>query len=276
MRFAILGSGSDGNGLVVEAAAAAFPSVYPSVSPVSSDALHPTRILVDCGFGIRDTVDRLARLELVPEQLDAIVLTHEHDDHASGAFKFAHRFNLPVWLTAGTLRGCKNYLRAGVPLELFDSHTPFAIGGLALQPVAVPHDACEPTQFVFSDGVHRLGLLTDAGRSTAHMIAAFSGVDALVLECNHDAQMLADSNYPATLKRRIGGAFGHLSNAEAGAILAALEQDRLQHVIAAHLSRSNNTPQLARTALMRAWSGAVREVEVACQTEGLGWRVLQC
>jgi len=265
VRFAILGSGSDGNGLVVEAAAAV--SSGPSVA-------RNTRLLIDCGFGTRDTVERLARLGLAPEQLDAIVLTHEHDDHASGAFKFARRFGLPVWLTAGTLRGCKNYLREGVALELFDSHLPFTIGGIELQPVAVPHDACEPTQFVFSDGVHRLGLLTDAGRPTAHMITAFSGVDALVLECNHDTQMLADSSYPVTLKRRIGGEFGHLSNVAAGSILAALEQGRLQHVIAAHLSRSNNTPQLARAALADALCCAAQEVEVACQTTGLGWRTL--
>ncbi|TAK90054.1 MAG: MBL fold metallo-hydrolase [Burkholderiaceae bacterium] len=257
MRFTILGSGSEGNGLVVEAGAA-----------------HPTRILVDCGFGLRDLIARLARVELTPEQIDAIVLTHEHDDHASGAFKFAHGYDIPVWLTAGTLRGCRNYLRDGVRLRPFDAHLPFVIGDLTVQPVAVPHDACEPTQFVFSDGVRRLGLLTDAGRPTAHITAAFSGVDALILECNHDVQMLAQSRYPESLKRRIGGEFGHLSNTEAGTILASLDRSKLKHVIAAHLSQVNNTPLHARNALAEVLSCKVDEVEVACQADGLGWRAL--
>lgn len=261
MRFAILGSGSDGNGLVVEAA------------PTITQA-QPTRVLVDCGFGLRHTMERLARLQLRPEDLAAIVLTHEHDDHASGAFKFAQRYQIPVWLTAGTLRGCKNYLRESVELHLFDSHTRFSIGALELCPYPVPHDACEPTQFVFNDGHHRLGLLTDAGQPTAHIIDSLQRLDALVLECNHDVQMLADSNYPLSLKRRIGGAYGHLSNDHAAQILAALDQSRLQHVIAAHLSQSNNTPDHARLALSHVLNTQASEIQVACQNDGLGWRSL--
>lgn len=257
----MLGSGSDGNGLVVEAAAALSASA-------------PTRILIDCGFGIRHTVERLARLDLQPSDLSAIVLTHEHDDHASGAFKFGRRYGIPVWLTAGTLRGCKTYLCENVTLHRFDSHRPFSIGALELRPYPVPHDACEPTQFVFSDGHHALGLLTDAGRPTDHIIASLNGVDALVLECNHDAQMLANSNYPPSLKRRIGGEYGHLSNDDAAQILAAMDQSRLRYVIAAHLSQSNNTPEHARLALAQALNTRPDEVEVACQREGLGWRSL--
>jgi phosphoribosyl 1,2-cyclic phosphodiesterase len=258
VRFAILGSGSEGNGLVVEAAAV-----------VSGG--RPTRILVDCGFGIRETVRRLERAGLVPADLDAIVLTHEHDDHASGAFKFGRRYDIPVWLTAGTLRGSKSYLCEGVVTRIFDSHTPFSIGALKLNPFTVPHDACEPTQFVFGDGVQLLGLLTDAGRPTSHIVDSLHGVNALILECNHDIQMLAASSYPASLKRRIGGEYGHLSNAAAAAILAAIDQSNLQHVVAAHLSQSNNTARHARDALSAALV-LKREVEVACQFEGLSWR----
>jgi len=260
VRFAILGSGSDGNGLVVEAAAVVSAS-------------RPTRILVDCGFGLRETARRLTRWGLNPNDLDAIVLTHEHDDHASGAFKFGRRHDIPVWATAGTLRGSRGYLCEGVTVRLFDSHAPFSIGALELKPYTVPHDACEPTQFVFGDGCHSLGLLTDAGKPTSHIVASLRRVDALILECNHDQQMLADSSYPYPLKRRIGGEYGHLSNADAAQILAAIDQSGLQHVIAAHLSRTNNTPALARAALAGAWSGA-GDIEVACQEEGLSWRTI--
>jgi phosphoribosyl 1,2-cyclic phosphodiesterase len=258
MRFASIGSGSEGNGLVVEAGA--------------------TRVMLDCGFALRETVSRLARIGLVPSDLAGIIVTHEHGDHGAGVFPLARRFGIPVWLTHGTLTALREFgsnveTKAGV--ELIDSQAEFAIGGLQVQPFTVPHDAREPLQYVLSDGARRLGVLTDTGSSTAHIEASLSGCDALVLECNHDLDMLMNGDYPPALKARIAGGFGHLHNGASAAILAALDRRRLKHVIAAHLSQKNNTPKLARAALSAVLGCEPEWVSVASQEEGFGWRDLK-
>ncbi len=249
MRFASLGSGSEGNGLVVEAGS--------------------TRVLMDCGFGLADCVARLARLELQASDLAAIVVTHEHADHLGGVGRLARKYRLPVWLTAGTLAMAQDL--DGVTVKVIDSHARFAIDDLDIQPFPVPHDAREPVQYVFGDGNRRLGVLTDAGCSTPHIEATLGGVDALVLECNHDATMLENGPYPASLKRRVGGRFGHLENSQAGALLGKLKHDRLQCVMAAHVSRKNNTAALAQRALAQVLDCADDEVRVACQMAGFDW-----
>ncbi|HTJ96754.1 MAG TPA: MBL fold metallo-hydrolase, partial [Rhodocyclaceae bacterium] len=132
----------------------------------------------------------------------------------------------------------------------------------------------EPVQFVFSDGQHRLGVLTDLGFSTPHVIDSLTGCEALVLECNHDADMLANGNYPASLKQRIGGRFGHLDNAAAAALLGQLDTSQLQHLIAAHLSEHNNTPLLAQQALADVLGCAADWIGVADQEAGFDWRTL--
>jgi phosphoribosyl 1,2-cyclic phosphodiesterase len=252
IRFASIGSGSEGNGLLVEAGA--------------------TRILIDCGFNIAETERRLARVGLQPADLAAILVTHEHDDHAGGVGRFARRFEIPVYLTYGT------YVAMGAQgallprLTLIDTHFPFAIGELEIHPYPVPHDAREPSQFVFSDGDVRLGLLTDAGASTPHIERMLSGLDALVLECNHDLEMLRNGAYPPSLKRRISGRLGHLDNATAAAIVGSVDCSRLRHVIAAHLSAQNNTPDLARAAVAGALGCEESWIGVATQTEGFAWR----
>ena len=161
MRFASLGSGSDGNGLVVEA--------------------DGTCVLVDCGFGVKDTVARLARLGLEPSSLTAILVTHEHADHIGGVPAFAARYEIPVWATFGTLAEVSWRIEGMTRVYGFDSHDHFAIGALEVTPFAVPHDAREPVQYVIGDGAHRVGVLTDLGVSTAHVEASLSGCDALVL-----------------------------------------------------------------------------------------------
>jgi len=249
MRFASLGSGSAGNGLVVEVAR--------------------TRVMLDCGFGLSDTVGRLARLGLQPGDLTGIVVTHEHADHIGGAGRFARKYQLPVWLTAGTLSMAQDMDH--VEVHVIDSHTLFAVQDLAVQPFPVPHDAREPVQFVFSDGAKRLGVLTDVGCSTAHIEAMLAQMDALMLECNHDRAMLAQGAYPAGLKQRVGGRFGHLENSQSAALLDKLKHDKLQCVMAAHISRKNNTPALARRALAQVLDCADDEVRVACQFAGFDW-----
>ncbi|MDE2118056.1 MAG: MBL fold metallo-hydrolase [Betaproteobacteria bacterium] len=252
MRFASLGSGSEGNALVVQAGR--------------------TCVLLDCGFTLTETGARLARLGLTADSISGIVVTHEHGDHIAGVARLARKHAIPVWLTHGT-RQAQCELLAGLPnLTEINPHHSFAIGELQVQPYAVPHDAAEPVQYVFSDGAGRLGVLTDAGCSTPHIEATLSGCDALVLECNHDPEMLANGDYPSSLKQRVGGRFGHLSNTDAAALLALLDHSRLQHIVAAHLSRKNNTRELAVAAVSAVLNCSNDWIAVATQKEGLAWR----
>jgi phosphoribosyl 1,2-cyclic phosphodiesterase len=252
MRFASLGSGSEGNGLIVESGA--------------------TRILVDCGFRLSETVKRLGRLGLAPADLSAVLVTHEHDDHAGGVARFARRYDLPVYLTYGTLVAMGPGGAMMPRVSLIDSHSPFMVGDLEIHPYPVPHDAREPAQFLFSDGDRRLGLLTDAGDSTPHIERMLSGIDALMLETNHDLDLLMNGPYPPTLKRRISSRYGHLDNGTAARIVAGIDCTRLQHFVAAHLSAQNNTHELARTALATALNCAAEWITIATQGEGLSWR----
>jgi len=254
MRFASLGSGSRGNSLIVEAGA--------------------TRVLLDCGFSTRTMIERLARLSVTPDQIDAILVTHEHGDHVAGVFKFSSRFGIPVYLTSGT---CIAAVRGKAPsseIHLIDSHGVFSIGGLEIQPFPVPHDAREPVQFVLSNGSLSLGVLTDTGVITQHVIDKLGCCNALVLECNHDLKLLAESSYPEVLKRRISGNFGHLDNQQAASLLQKIETRQLQHIVAAHLSEQNNHPELVVNALAEVLNCSLDWIGVATQNEGFSWRQL--
>ena len=254
-RFASLGSGSEGNGLVVEAGA--------------------TRVLLDCGFSLTETRGRLTGLGLAPEDLDAIVVTHEHSDHIGGVARLAVKYELPVWCTHGTYIGWRTQTDMLPWVELISPSKAFTVGELEIRPFAVPHDAREPVQFVFMAGKHSLGVLTDAGHITPHVADSLSGVNALVLECNHDAEMLANGPYPSSLKKRVGGQYGHLENHQAAALLNLMDVSGLRHVIAAHLSQKNNRPELARNALARVLDCEPEWIEVASQQEGFGWRHIE-
>lgn len=252
MRFASIGSGSGGNALVVEVGA--------------------SRILIDCGFSTKATCERLGRLGLSGEDIAAVILTHEHSDHVAGAYRFAARFGVPVYLTHGTRAAMSPIIERVPRLMLIDPATAFHIDAIEVQPFPVPHDAREPVQFSISDGRLRLGLLTDTGSITPHIVQQLQQCDALVLECNHDADLMAASSYPASLKRRIVGALGHLANDQAAVLLARVTTQRLQHVVAAHLSEQNNRPDLARNALARALNCGPDWITVASQASGFGWR----
>jgi phosphoribosyl 1,2-cyclic phosphodiesterase len=254
MRFASLGSGSEGNALIVEA----------------SNGATTTRVMLDCGFSAKEVERRLLRLELGVEQLDAILITHEHSDHIGSALTLARKWSLPLYMSWGTARavGADD---ADVDLHVLWGDETIAIGDVEVLPYTVPHDAREPLQFVFSDGVRRLGVLTDVGTSTPHISAVLSGCDGLVLECNHDMKMLAASRYPQSLKARIGGNHGHLNNDAAADILASLNRAHLKHLVAAHLSQQNNLPELAQAAMARVLGAAATEVVVASQSDGFGW-----
>ncbi|MGD2076099.1 MAG: MBL fold metallo-hydrolase [Gammaproteobacteria bacterium] len=229
-----------------------------------------TRLLLDCGFSCAETEKRLARLRLEPRDLDAILVTHEHSDHISGVARLSRRFNIPVWMTAGTEAVHRGGEVAG--WHCFSSHQAFQIGDVRVAPYPVPHDAREPCQFVFSDGAVRLGVLTDAGSITAHMINALDSLDALVLECNHDPEMLACGPYPLRLQQRVGGRYGHLSNQQAADLLSQIDTTGLQHLVAAHLSEKNNSVALARQALSGVLSCVPADISVAEQSSGFAWR----
>jgi len=251
IRFASLGSGSKGNALIVESGR--------------------TRVLVDCGFRARDMVTRLARLGVEPESVTAVLITHEHADHVGGAAQCAARFGWSIHASHGTAAAGP---LSATTVRRFDSHTSFAIEGLQISPFPVPHDAREPTQFVFGDGAVRLGVLTDVGRVTSHIVEMLKDCEGLVLECNHDLGMLARGRYPPTLKRRIGGDYGHLDNRAAASLLREVAGPRLQQVVAAHLSEENNTATLACAALAEVLGCACDWIGVADQKNGCGWRTL--
>lgn len=254
MRFGCLGSGSKGNAWLVQAG--------------------DTCVMIDCGFGPREAGQRLARLGLEASAVSAILVTHEHSDHGRGAAQMASRARCSVWLTHGTRAMLEAVDSAPLASRIVEGQQKFAIGDLEITPYPVPHDAREPMHFVFSDGAHRFGLLTDAGHVTSHIETVLAGCDGLALECNHDVARLEAGNYPAALKRRILGRYGHLDNAAAAALLQKVAGGSLKHVVAAHLSESNNSPELARAALAGALGCEHDWIGVADQETGLDWREL--
>ncbi len=246
MRFASLGSGSRGNCALVEAG--------------------DTRILLDNGFAAKEVESRLIRLGVEPDSIQAIVVTHEHHDHIKGVGAYARRYNLPVWMTAGTHR--QNRCGELPQVRLFSCHEgDFSIGDLTVGPFPVPHDALEPAQFVFTAQGRRLGILTDIGFYTPHIYGALKSCDALFLECNHDADMLANGPYPPSLQARVAGRLGHLSNAQAADFLRQFDSGRLQHIVAAHLSERNNRPELVREAITSVSDTVAGRLSIAGQDE---------
>lgn len=254
LAFASLGSGSEGNALVISAA----------------DGMTRTHVMLDCGFTLRETEARLARIGLVPGDINAIVVTHEHKDHVGGVCRFARRHHTPVIMTRGTHAAVVKDT-ADVVVTFCRDGEPFDVGCLTLHPFTVPHDAREPVQFVMTCAGQRLGVLTDVGHPTPYLIEKLAACDGLVLECNHDVQMLRNSAYPPSVRQRIGGTYGHLSNDESTRILSAMDKTRLKMVIGAHLSKQNNLATLAHDAIVAGLGATQCEIVIADQEEGFGW-----
>ena len=254
MRFCSLGSGSGGNALVVEASGPA--------------GTH--RVLIDCGFSQRELEARLARVGLEASALNAIFVTHEHGDHIGCAVGLARRHGIALWMSRGTWCAIGEPDLPGLLHFARDSQR-ITIGALELLPYTVPHDAKEPLQLRCSASAAHLGVLTDVGCSTPHLVAQLQGCDALVLECNHDRAMLAASSYPASLKARVGGRFGHLANDKAAQILAACMHSGLRHLVAAHLSLQNNRPDLVRQSLAPVWGRGEASIVMADAQTGSEW-----
>lgn len=250
MRFASLGSGSRGNATLIEAG--------------------ETRLLLDNGFPLKELRSRLAQFGLEPDALDAVLVTHEHQDHIRGVGPLARRCSVPVWITHGTLRQgrCGDLPRVNC---FHSQQKSFTIGEVRVTPFPVPHDAREPVQYRFDWQGKSLGVLTDSGSLTPHIQRVLDACDALILECNHDPRMLAEGPYPPSLQRRVGGRLGHLSNHQAAEFLTALDYSRLQHLVLAHLSEKNNTPQLALEAILQRVPEVESRLRMTHQDQPCGW-----
>lgn len=248
-RLASLGSGSRGNGTLVD--------------------LGGELVLVDCGFTRKQAEARLARLGVRPADLSAILVTHEHSDHVGGVPALAHRYAVPVFSSHGTRRSAGN----GLVAQCFDSHRPFQIGRVTVEPVIVPHDAREPTQFVFAADGLRIGVVSDLGRVTPFVAERYQGCDALLMEANYDPELLQNGPYPEAVKRRIASPLGHLSNRQAADLL-----DRVAHpaaqVVVGHVSEQNNHPErLAES--FAPFFDRVASLTFATQDHGADWLAVE-
>lgn len=229
LRFAALGSGSSGNAILIEAG--------------------DCRVLLDCGFTLKETEHRLGQLGVDPRTLDAIFLSHEHSDHIRSAGSFCRRHKTQLWASYGTWQGAN--LGQVPDLHLFHAdQASIRIKNLDISPFSIPHDAREPCQFRFEYRGLSLGVLTDAGSITPHILKRLSGLDGLILEANHDTELLRQGPYPFQLKQRVASNHGHLSNHQAANALSLLAHEGLQQLLAAHLSETNNRPELCREALL--------------------------
>lgn len=249
MKVSVLGSGSAGNSIFVQAG-------------------H-TRVLIDAGFSGRSIASRLRSIDVDPDAIDAIVVTHEHSDHTGGVGVYARRHGTPVYMTERTRAACAKILRGRETVHDYDPGRPFHVGDVRVEPFLTVHDAADPVGVAVVDECTglRLGVATDLGRPTAQIRHALSGCDFLVLEANHDEVLLHTSHYPVSVKRRIASSHGHLSNQAAARFAVDLMHSRLAGIVLAHLSNECNRPDLALevvgAALARAgWSG---HLEVAPQ-----------
>jgi phosphoribosyl 1,2-cyclic phosphodiesterase len=230
LRLAVLGSGSKGNAVVIEAGG--------------------RRLLIDAGFSFRELRRRLAKVGLAIEDVDAVVVTHEHGDHVRGLERLCRKRPVPVFATAGTIAGLGLRPEVASRVRCCRSGVPFEAAGFAVELFAIPHDAREPVGVVVEDpGGGRVGLVADIGCRSRLAWSRLAGVHALLLETNHDVEMLRNGPYPWSLKQRVAGRHGHLSNADAAGGLAELAHDGLAHVVLYHLSQINNLPALAVAAV---------------------------
>ena len=253
MRFKSLGSGSSGNATLVQVN--------------GPDACN---VLIDCGLGLRRLVQQLDQSGILPDQLDAIFITHEHSDHTGCVQTLSNHYNIPVWMSMGTAAAMGFVNTSGLLRTASDGNV-IEIKSLQLRPFTVPHDAREPLQLTCTSGAAKLGILTDLGHATAHVLEQLQGCHALMLECNHDVDLLSTSAYPNFLKMRVGGQYGHLANSQAASIAGAVLHTGLKHVVAAHLSQQNNLPELVRNSLAEALSCSADDIIVATQDSGSPW-----
>jgi len=253
LRFRVLGSGSSGNATLVEAGA--------------------TRVLIDAGLGPRTLAERLQSAGVDPTSLAAVLLTHEHGDHARGAAAFSAKWGVPLCGTRGTYAAAGFGVQEIAGYEVFEAGSVRTFGALTVSAVRVPHDAAEPLAFVVAAGGAALGHATDLGHLGSGVVESLAGCDAVLVESNYDPDMLRDGSYPWSLKERILGPHGHLSNGDVGRYLGAGLGTACRTLVLAHLSEKNNHPELARMTAESSLRRAGRaDVHVELTTrEGTGW-----
>ncbi len=227
MRFCPLYSGSSGNLSFVEAGG--------------------VRLLIDCGFPASRAAAALRERGVAPETVNGILVTHDHSDHARGVGVFSRKFHVPVYANEATFRAMDGQVGKLDPslTRVFETGRDFYIGGVNVLPVPIPHDAAEPVCFIFTDVDAKLSVITDAGHFDERMRMAASGSDLVLLESNHDIDMLKAGGYPYPLKRRILGETGHLSNDACGKALVELYLMGVRRAVLGHLSGENNMESLA-------------------------------
>ncbi|EED32440.1 metallo-beta-lactamase family protein [gamma proteobacterium NOR5-3] len=247
--MASLGSGSRGNATLIQT--------------------QQSCVMVDCGFTLKEIQRRAAQRQVDLGSLDAILVTHEHSDHSSGVAALARCYHIPVYLTHGTFASGR--IGRCPQIQVFNGDTQLHIGAFTVRAVTVPHDAREPVQYCFESAGHRAGVLTDLGSVTSHVRDAFDHCDLLLLEFNHDRQLLAEGPYPASLKRRVGGDWGHLSNAQAAKLLGQLNLQRLEHLVIAHISEKNNSRDAVEEQLRQTDPELLAKTIWASQAHGFDW-----
>ena len=233
IRLTVLGSGSGGNATLIDAGS--------------------VRLLLDAGFSCRALVQRLRFVGVEPGSIDALLITHEHSDHIAGASGFSRSFDVPIYCTAGTARA------AGLEADGCDVRTlaagrPVALDGVRIDPFAVPHDAVETVGYILEAAGARLGYATDPGHGPGSVRDRLRGCDLLILESNHDVDLLRQGPYPEIVKQRVLSRHGHLDNDEAADVLCDVTRDGTRTAVLAHLSRTNNRPDLALAAARRRFA----------------------
>ncbi len=243
----VLGSGSSGNAIAITAGRRS--------------------VLLDCGFSAKETLRRLDACGVTSDSIEAIVLTHEHGDHVRGVRVLAKRLDVPVYASSGT-RDAACLKPIAADMQILRAEEAVTIAGMSVTPFSGSHDAAEPLGFRFDvPGGSSLGILTDSGRLTPDAVKILAGCESLGIECNHDVDMLVGGPYPWFLKQRILSTRGHLSNTDAALALTDLVSEGLVHVVALHLSNTNNTATLARDALVAALGRLGHPARVSTATQ---------
>ncbi len=226
LEVCVLASGSSGN------------SIY-----VASDK---TRILIDAGLSAKQVAVRLDQIGVVPESIAGICVSHEHGDHIAGIRVLQKRHGIPVYANAGTLSGIMRQPKSDeITAKVFQTGSPFEIGDITIEPFSVPHDAYEPVGFRLQTGETSVGIVTDLGMATALVREKLKGCHVIIVESNHDEDLLQEAPRPWPLKQRIRSRQGHLSNMGAAQLIAECATDALEHVFLSHLSSDCNTPDTA-------------------------------
>ena len=250
MKFASLGSGSKGNATIV-------------------DTEHGC-LMIDCGFSIKETARRLERVGKSPQDISAILVTHEHSDHWKGVLPFASKFSIDVYATAGCYRAVNVSPSTSKLLKVICSHSEFMINNVHVLPIPVPHDANEPVQYIFSYDQYRLGILTDVGNITPYIVEQYNNCSGLLVEANHDIELLQAGAYPKFLKDRVAGQWGHLNNHQTASLLSAIDQQSIQKLVIGHISESNNNSARVKQAIEDVFPRS-EKIIYANQNEGFDW-----